>query len=239
LVTGVIYALFREKLYLSGALAGLLIYKPQFALGFLIVWIIWGNYKALISFGVVVLGWVGLFMLGNGFDLFRTYVLLTNVFMGLPFIAGFPNYLLVTPYGLLTSLFPQNTQPILIVVYQVVFIISGLGLAWLAFSLRKVGMIERIPAIVVVLIFPLLATPYALLHDMVILIPAFILWAIYSNSQNFLYISIITYLGTFFLTLLGALTNIAWVSLLVIGLCIPITIWIFSNRRITPGTSLI
>jgi len=239
LVTGVIFSMFNEKWYLAGILAGLLIYKPQFVLGFIIIWLIWGNYKALLSFAVVAFGWVVCFALVNGLDLFRAYVQLSQVFMDLPYIAGFPGYLLVTFYGLLTSFFSHEAQPILSFLSQLLFIFSAIGLAWLAYKLRKHGMVERIPAIVAALIFPLLATPYALLHDMVILIPAYVLWAIYSNSRNFVYISVSVYLGAFFLTLLAALTKIAWVSLLVLGLFVSMIIWIFSRRNQAIGTSLI
>lgn len=239
LVSGVIFSMFRDKWYMSGILAGLLIYKPQFVLGFIIIWFIWGNFKALLSFGLVSLGWVGLFTLVNGFDLFKIYIQLSQVFMDLPYIAGFPNYLLVTFYGLLTSFFPQNTQPVLSILSQSLFIISAVGLAWLAYRLRKYGIVERIPAIVAALIFPLMATPYALLHDLVILIPAYVLWTIYSNSRNFVLISIFTYLGAFFLTFIAALTKIAWLSLLVMGLFISIIIWIFSRPKNGFGTSLI
>jgi hypothetical protein len=239
LMSGIIFCMFREKWYLSGILAGLLIYKPQFVLGFIIIWFIWGKFKALLTFTVVALGWVGWFALGNGLYLYRTYIQLSQVFMDLPYIAGFPNYLLVTFYGLLTSFFPQDSQPILSILSQSILVISAFGLAWLAFKLRKQAMVERIPAIVAALIFPLLATPYALLHDMVILIPAFVLWAIYSNSSRFQYITVSIYLGAFFLTLVAALTKIAWVSLLVVGLFILMIMWIFSRPNKAIGTSLI
>ena len=106
--------------------------------------------------------------------------------MDLPYIPGFPNYLLVTFYGLLTSFFPHSSQSVLSVLSQSLFIISAIGLGWLAYKLRAGDMYARIPVIVAALILPLIATPYALLHDMVILIPAFVLWAIYSYSNNFI-----------------------------------------------------
>ena len=237
LTVGIIYSMFTERWFLSGVFAGLLIYKPQFVLGFIIIWLIWKKIKALSSFAVVAIGWVGWSTISNGLDLYRAYLKLSEVFMGLPYIAGFPNYLLVTFYGLLTSFFPQNTQPILSILSQSLLIISALGLAWLAFKLRKAGMYERIPAIVAAIIFPLLATPYALLHDMVILIPAFVLWAIYSYTKNFLYISASIYLGAFLLTFVAALTKIAWVSLLMMGLLTVLIIWAFSNRNSILGIS--
>jgi Glycosyltransferase family 87 len=239
LVTGIIFSMFREKWYLSGILAGLLIYKPQFVLGFIIIWLVWGKFKALVAFAAVSLAWVASFALGNGLGLYRTYLQLSQVFMDLPYIAGFPRYLLVTFYGLLTSFLPQNTQPILSSLSTAILFVSAIGLAWLAFKLRKQAIVERIPALVAALIFPLLATPYALLHDLVILVPAFVLWAIYSYSRNFLYIAISIYLGAFFLTFIAALTKIAWVSLLVIGLLIAIIMWIISKQNKIIGTGLL
>jgi hypothetical protein len=239
LITGIVFFMFKEKWYLSGILAGLLIYKPQFALGFIILWFMWGKFKALISFAVIATSWVGLFALINGLDMYRTYIQLSQVFMDLPYIPGFPNYLLVTFYGFLTSFFPHDTQSVLSLLSQSLFVISALGLIWLAYKLRKEEMHGRIPAVVAALILPLIATPYALLHDMVILIPAFVLWAIYSNSRNFIYISALVYLGTFFLTLLAALTKIALVSLLTIGLFIAMVVWGFSIRNPTPEKRVI
>lgn len=239
LVSGVIFSMFKDKWYLAGILAGLLIYKPQFALGFIIIWFVWGKFKALFSFGLISLGWVGLFTWANGFDLFKTYIQLSRVFMELPYVAGFPNYLLVTFYGILTSFFSQSAQPILSILSQTLFIVSALGLAWFAYKLRKLVIVQRTPVIVAALIFPLLASPYALLHDMVILIPAYVLWTNYSNTRNFVLISILTYFGAFFLTFLSALTKIAWLSLLVIGLLITLIIWIISRPKNEFGIPLL
>jgi hypothetical protein len=239
LTTGIIFFMFKEKWYLSGILAGLLIYKPQFVLGLIIIWFIWGKFKALISFAIIAAAWVGLFAIINGFDLYRTYLQLSKVFMDLPYIPGFPNYLLITFYGLLTSFFPHEFQPVLSILSQSLFVISAVALAWLAYKQRKEDMFGRIPAIVAALLLPLFATPYALLHDMVILIPAFVLWAIYSNSRNFIYISTSVYLGAFFLTLVSALTKVAWVSLLTVGLFICMVVWGFSMRGPAPEKRLI
>lgn len=237
ITSGIVYSMVKEKWYLSGVLAGLLLYKPQFVLGFLILWFIWGKFKAILSFSLVAMCWVGIFAAVNGFDLYQTYIQLSRVFMDLPYIPGFPNYLLVTFYGLLTSFFPHSAQSILSVLSQSLFIISAIGLGWLAYKLRAGNMHARLPVIVATLILPLIATPYALLHDMVILIPAFVLWAIYSYSNNYIKISASVYLGAFFLTLFAALTKIAWVSFLTIGLFIAMVIWVFSKSYQTPEMS--
>ncbi len=231
LVSGIVFSMFKEKWYLAGSLAGLLLYKPQFALGFIIVWLVWRKFKALAAFAVVAAAWGGLFALFNGFNLYRTYLQLSQVFMNLPYMPGFPNYLLVTFYGLVTSIFPQGAQQVVNIISQVILLLSAIGVAWLAYRLRNAARREQIPAIVAALIFPLLATPYALLHDMVILIPAYVLWAVYAYSRRFVYTSVAVYLGVFFLTLLGALTKIAWVSLITLGLVAAIFAWAYQELR--------
>lgn len=231
LSVGIVYCMLREKLYMAGILAGFLIYKPQFVLGFLILWLFWRKFKALVSFVAISAVWVGIFTLINGLDLFQTYRQLSQVFMNLPYIAGFPNYLLVTFYGLLTSFFPESTQHTLSILSQILFVISSIGLAALAYLLRNKDMHARIPLIVAALLIPLVATPYALLHDMVLLIPAFVLWGIYDDSIGYVNISTSVYLGAFLLTMLGAVTKIAWVSLLTIGLYISLIAWAYTNRH--------
>jgi hypothetical protein len=231
LTTGILITMLKERWYLSGMMAGLLLYKPQFIVGFLILWFIWGKYKALLSFGIVSICWIGIFTLLNGLGLFQTYAQLSQAYLFLPYIQGWPNYLLATFYGLLTSIFPIEQQPIIYLFTQIVFISCGLGLAWFAFKLRKHPIEEQTPVIVAALLFPILATPYVLLHDLVVLIPGFILWARYSSSQNLLYAAIITYIGTFVLTLIGALSKFAWLPLLIIYLVIVMIMWIYSNRN--------
>jgi len=232
LVTGLIIAAVKEKWYLAGIMGGLLIYKPQFIVGFIVLWLIWRNFKAILSFGVVAVLWVGVFTLINGFGPFQTYSQLSKVFMLLPYISGFPRYLLVTFYGLTTSLLPQSAQSGLYWLNQILFVLSILGLAWLAYKLNHRPMAERTPALVAALLVPLLATPYALLHDLLILIPGFILCLQFIHSRKLLYAAIITYLGAFLFTLLGVVTNFPWISLLTMGLCAGLAYWIYTERKV-------
>jgi hypothetical protein len=234
LVTGIVFSMIKEKPHAAGIFAGLLIYKPQFVLGFIIIWLVWKQFKSLFSFCLVALCWGGIFLFENGFGLFSTYIQQSQVFMDLPYIKGFPNYLIVTFYGFLTSIFPENTQNILSTLSNLLFVVGAGGLIWLAYRLRNNKVNAQVPAMVAALLLPLLATPYALLHDMVILIPAFVLWTIYNNSSEFTKLSFITYLGAFLLTFLGAVTKIAWVSLLIIGLCTAMVRWSLSNRKVFP-----
>lgn len=233
LVSLIVYSMLKEKWYLAGIAAGFLLYKPQFLIGFLIIWIVWKNYKALFSFGLVAIVWIGLFALQNGKGLLLAYLKLSQTFMSLPFLSGFPRYILVTLYGFLVSFFPQSAQPILTALTTFILIIGGLGLAWLAFKLRHYSIKDRIPAIAAAIILPLLVAPHTLLHDLVILIPVFVLLSIYlQSSHQLLIISAIVYFGAILLIPLGALTNIAWVSLLVIFIVAIFIYWLITKRKI-------
>jgi hypothetical protein len=231
LTTGILITMIKERWYLSGIFAGLLLYKPQFIIGYLILWLIWRNYKALLSFAIVSISWLGIFVLINGLGLFNTYSQISQAYMFLPYIEGWPNYLLTTFYGFLTSIFSIDQQPAIYLVTQIIFISCGVCLAWFAFRLRKQTIEERTPVIVAALLFPILATPYVLLHDLVVLIPGFIVWARYSSSRLLLYSAILTYLGTFVLTLTGAITKFAWLPLLIIYLVIVMIMGIYTNRN--------
>jgi hypothetical protein len=218
LMTCLVYFTLKELPFLAGIFGGLLIYKPQYILGFLVLWAVWKNIKSLAGFGLVALLWIGSFFLSNGFELFRTYQGLSKVFVLLPYIDGFPAYILVTLYGLLSTIFPQSAQPYTYAFSQIVLGLSVLTLGIYAFTLRNKSTSDRIPAYILAILLTLLATPYALLHDLVILIPAFVLWARYSPNRQLLITSIVVYFGTFFLTLISALSHLALNAFLVIGL---------------------
>lgn len=226
LMTCLVYFTYKEQHFLAGTCAGLMIYKPQYVIGFLILWVVWKNIKSLSGFAIVALLWIGLFYNANGLSLFREYQSLSQVFVLLPYMRGFPAYILVTFYGLLTTLLPESTQAYSYYLSQALLVFSVIALAYYAFRIRLQPTLDRTPAIIMAILLPLLATPYALLHDLVILIPAFILWARYQPSRKLLIIAIVIYFGTFFLTLIGALTHIALNALLVISLVVLVMKWL-------------
>jgi hypothetical protein len=236
LMTGLIYFTSKEKHFLSGVVAGLMIYKPQYILGFLILWVVWKNIKSLAGFALVALAWIGSFYLANGSELFRDYQNLSQVFILLPYFEGFPAYILVTLYGLLSTLLPQSAQPFTYGLTQAVLVGSVTALALYAFNTRHKPIIDRIPAIVLAILLPLLATPYALLHDLVILIPGFVLWTRYDPRRELLLAAITIYFGAFFLTLLSALNHIALNALLVIGL-VALIIYYLARRPLHSSAS--
>jgi len=231
LMTFIVICMLSEKWVLAGSMAGLLIYKPQLVLGLLIIWLIWRKYKALAAFAFVAIAWAGSILVLNGSSLYLSYLGVSQDLPLLPFLPGFPGYLLLTFFGLLSTIFPIESLPIIRLLSTFFSGVFIFGLAWLAFTYRKKSILSRTPVIVLAILFPLVATPYALLHDLVILIPGIVLWARYSSSRYLLYALIVIYLGGFILPLLAALSKIALVSILTIGLVIAIFLWMYIRNK--------
>jgi hypothetical protein len=135
-------------------------------------------------------------------------------------VEGFPAFALITPYGLLATLLPSEAQPALQAASALGLLLMGLGLARIAAPLRNLPWEQQAPAWMLALLYPLLAFPYALLHDLMLLAPILALWAAARPSPRWLRTAIGVYLGGLFMPFLGALTRLALPSLLPIGVLI-------------------
>ena len=221
LVTAIAVSTLSDRWYVAGALAGLLIYKPQFALGFLILWVVWCKYQALLSFAGVSMLWAGIVVLSKGIEPYQSYLTASAQILQLPYTEGFPAFLMVTPYGLLTTSLPQAAFPLIRLFVFMLAVALTAGLAWIAYRLRAVPPAERRPALALALLYPLLATPYALLHDLLILFPAFLLLSSRpSDSTRWLYAAIATYFGVFLLPLAAYRSGVALLAFVPIGLLV-------------------
>jgi len=219
LVTGITVASLSGRWYLAGMLAGFLLYKPQFVLGFLIVWLIWREYKALASFIAVAVAWAGVVVVSHGFDPYLAYLGVIDQIMWLPYNAGWPAYLMTTPYGLLVTLLPQKFLPAILWFTKSLTVAASVGIAWIAYRCRNVSCSNRQPALVFALLFPFIATPYVLLHDLLILFPVFLLLSADREvAGRLLYAAIFTYFGALVLLLLGGKFNVALFVMIPAGL---------------------
>ena len=223
LITGIVIFTLTEKWYLAGFMAGLMIYKPQFIIGFLILWIVWRKYKPLAAFIITGLSWTGVFILKHGFVPIQAYLSSIPVILRMTFLQG--EYLEVTPYGLLTSILPSSWWQGILVFSQVLTIILGFGLGYYAFIRRKQPLSNQKPALMLAILYPLLVAPHTLLHDLIILIPLFILWSSIERSRRLLYICISVYLLTLVLPPITHATGIALLGL------IPVILAIILNRQ--------
>ncbi len=216
-ITGILLAQRAGRPGLAGLLAGLLLYKPQFVLGFLILWVVWREFRALMAFGAVATLWLGLSLWTGGAALYTEYLARAPLLLSLPWVSGFPAIAMITPYGLLATLLPPAAQPALRAGSLVALFLLGSGLAFTARPLGRQPFEAQAPAWMLALLYPILAFPYALIHDMILLIPALALWATVRPTQRLLYTAIAVYLGALILLFLGALTHLALPALLPVG----------------------
>ncbi len=231
LVSLIVILTLEERWFPAGLMAGFLIYKPQMIVGLILIWLIWRKYKALAGMATIAITWAGSVLVLNGLFPFVSYLRASQEFLLLPYTQGFPAYLLLTFNGLLATIFPVQFFPGINSASLALSIILFIMLAWLAFKSRSLPMLERAPVLVLALLLPLVATPYALFHDLVILIPAFILWTRYDSSRRLLLAAIMVYLASFFLPLIASTTKIALMSIITIGLTVAILTWTFTQKK--------
>ncbi|MCS7178674.1 MAG: glycosyltransferase family 87 protein [Anaerolineae bacterium] len=112
LVVGILEMERTGRPLLAGILAGLLLYKPHFVLGFLILWTVWREWRALAGFGAVAGAWVGADLALHGPARYGEYLALNPTLLGLLKTGGFPAFAQVTPFSLLVTLLPGRSQPL-------------------------------------------------------------------------------------------------------------------------------
>ncbi|MCX7855275.1 MAG: DUF2029 domain-containing protein [Anaerolineae bacterium] len=214
LVVGILEMEWAGRPLLAGILAGLLLYKPHFALGFLILWAVRREWRGLLGFGAVAGAWVGADLALHGLARYKEYLALNPVLLGLLKTEGFPAFAQVTPFSLLITLLPASSQPLWAP-------LSGLWLLAGCLALGVWGIRHRdrpVQTQMLALLFPLLVAPYTQLHDLLLLIPLLVLWAARGPSRCLLFTTVAVYLGGLFLPLLGAPLGLALPGLIPIGL---------------------
>jgi hypothetical protein len=214
LITGIIIATIREKWILAGVLAGFLLYKPQFTIGFLILWLVWKQYKAIASFAIIALIWGGYVLVIHGIEPYLAYLDFSDTLMLLPFAKdGFPVSVMATPYALLATLIPIGGIQILQTIYVVLLIVASIALGLYAYTVRDNP--DRNYALILALLFPLLLMPHTLVYDLLILIPAFLLLTVEDvKDKKLLWLAIASYMGVLLLPLIGYFNKLALPALI-------------------------
>lgn len=238
LTTGILVASMKKRWLLAGILAGLSIYKPQFALGFLIIWLVWGQWRALLGYGVVVAAWAGGFLALHGSALYVEYFQNLPLLLKMVYLEGFGGYLEVTPYGLLISVLPPSAWSEIVTFTNLLAVVLGVGLAIYAWRVRRYPPERQIPALLLAVLFPLLAAPHTLLHDLVILVPLLALWARLWPSRRLLMACVVIYLAAFFLPWINHTIQIPLLAFIPIGLFAWLVIHIVQDYRKYPKLNL-
>jgi alpha-1,2-mannosyltransferase len=223
LCTGILLAMMKEKWVIAGVLGGVLIYKPQFVLGFVICWLIWRRFDAIISFVIFTLLWQIPIIVSNGLAPYLSYLQFTRMLLYLPYAKdSFPIAIMATPYAFLATLLPVSFAKAI----QILLIFIGIGMAilvsWVAYRSKNLPVHKRVSSYALAIIFPLIIAPHTLIYDLLILVPVLVILVNYQErTQTLKLISIIFYLSLLIFPLVSFLLKVALPGL------IPVAILVF------------
>jgi hypothetical protein len=222
LCTGIIIAMIKNKWFICGLLGSLLLYKPQFVIGFLVCWIIWRRFSALFGFGLLAVAWQIPVIARHGFLPYLDYLHFTNYFIYLPFVKDFyPTSTMATPYSFIASLLPSNFD--VFIQYFLLGIIIGMSALqiYVAYKSEKQPSSQRFIAFSMAVLFPFVASPYTMIYDLLILV---LVPVLLTNIQDLLpslkLFGVIIYPSLLFLPLLGYLFKVALPGLIPIALLV-------------------
>jgi hypothetical protein len=135
LVTGVIVFARQKRWLQAGVLAGLLIYKPQFVVGFLILWLAQGHWRALFAFGAVAATWGGLVLLTRGIEPYLAYLNTIPDLLLMPY--GVALDVEITPSAFIATLLGLANFPITTFLTQLLLAAASIGLGWYAYRVLQ------------------------------------------------------------------------------------------------------
>jgi len=203
--TGILLAMRKERWMLAGILGSLLLFKPQFVLGFLVCWAIWRRLAALLSFSAVALLWQIPVILTHGFLPYMDYLKYTKSLLYLPYAGeGFPISIMATPYALLASLLPVGMAKPLQYLFILIFLSMAALLSYIAYKAKDQPANQRYMAYSLAILFPLVVAPHTLIYDFLILVPVIVLLANISELiPGLKIVSIGLYVSIFLFPIIG------------------------------------
>lgn len=218
LLTGMVIFSIQRRWSLAGLLAGLLIYKPQFVLGFLILWLAWRQYRPLVSFAAIAAAWAGLAFLISGPKPYLRYLETIPQLLTMPF--GVARGLEVSlPALAATILGPQRLNWITLLT-QALLLAGTLALGWIGWRLQKRPQHDETPAYIAAVLYPFLVSPHALIYDLILVALILVLWTRFGPCEDLLLGAILLYLVVYVLLPLAQYTQVALLSLIPIGLAL-------------------
>jgi hypothetical protein len=227
LIVLIIISMKRDRWFMAGLFAALATYKPHFILGFLILWLIWGKYKAILGFIITSMIWNGAVLLTKGIDPYLAFLKLGSQVVYLPYTSGgFPNFIMVTPFSLVATALPFSIAPIWNTVFLFIGIILIIFFVVVAFKAKKNDTADQNLILAMAILLPLIVFTHGMLHDLLLLFPVFLLLSPpQEHGREFKVLVIVIYIAVLILPLLGFVFNIALAAL------IPIAVYIACFRQ--------
>jgi hypothetical protein len=158
-----------DRPWAAGLLTGIAAIKPQLAIAFGLFFLARRQWKACagaaLGFAALNAALFGRVGVTTAIALYADYVRTAGALLGIPFMPGFPSYLLMTPYGLLSGLAGSDYQRVAVICSNVLafsfaawFLVDAWRSASAADETRRI-MLAR------ALLLPFLITPYWMLYD--------------------------------------------------------------------------
>jgi hypothetical protein len=223
----------RQKPYLAGFCAALLLYKPQMLIGWLILWLLLRYYKAVFSFALSGTLLVGISILVRGFSVYLDY------------LRYIPQVATIFIYGHVWAVTPVAIIDRIIINYASTTNLSVISLVMLV--LMIIGMviiIRRNPSpphtlpMILALLFPFLNF-HALFYELVLLVPMFALWSQLSRSRMLLLTAMFVYISALILPIISELINFPLMGFIPIALLVIIYMDLKPISRQLNGTQLV
>jgi alpha-1,2-mannosyltransferase len=215
----------------AGAVMGLLLYKPHFALAFLLVWLAWRRWYALAGFMITSAIWLGISLALQGIDPYWTYLDLVPGLVEIHQLRGSGSYLEVTLNGFLVSILGPASWGWVGLFSLALSGLAGAGIFAYAWWAQRQAEIHRAAALIFAALFPLIFAPHVLLHDSVILAVVFMLWSQYNPSRKLLYMVIAVFLAAFLLPWITYQVEIAFLGLIPVSLAAWIGWQVWRHRK--------
>ena len=221
-----------DKPWQAGAVAGLLAIKPQVALSFLIFFVARRSLKACIAAALTV-GALNALLVGRvglqaAISLYDSYINTTRALLTLPFNDGFPGYLLLTPYGLLSGLAGLEHQSAILFFSNA--LAAGAVLWFLADAWRWRSSEVATPLLLGrMLLLPSLVTPYLMMYDAAPLLVACLLLVPPSMPRRMLDLGAVVYGALWIYPAVSAIVGVP------LGALLPLGLWTTSNTGVSSG----
>ena len=215
----------------AGVAAGLLIYKPQLVAGMLVVWCAWRSWKSLVVFACVAAAWIGVDVALHGVAQYEVYREVSTWLLTMPIQERFPHYLTVTLLGLSQFFVPASLAPSAWVVSPLLMTALGVCVAWAAVQHRADAQQSRGCVVSLALLYPLIASPHALMHDLVVVAPALVVASRFVSAGELLSASLAVYWGALALLMVGCVCHVPLLPL------IPVAVFAWQLRHLAGARS--
>lgn len=176
LVSAISVACLNGAWFLAGVLAAVLLYKPQFIVGFAIVFVLWRKLGALLGMSVTVFALYSFASIATSAALlsqFRSHA--ESITRYIPFAREFPQYAVGSLYVQLATVLPRTVEPLVWYSCAALSAVLLLMFARIVWRNRHAGRVGTQATVGLCSLVPLCISPYWIVYDTISVLPGVIL----------------------------------------------------------------